>query len=1435
MNLLYENIDSNTQHNFEMHTKQIENPNISFDDYISNIKRGMEEESEVPDPDPTLSRGEGNEGGHRDPNPSPDPNPDPNPTTINMGCDECLEGHGEDTIRSTSMNAHNDSDPNKHASSYSIGLSIKHDYESHDREVIMDTIADSGADIDVITGKHKDTYHNITRLANTTLNGIGGPSRVYESADHEHLPGLNTNQGIINDKSDTSCLSISSRARKGWLFWASGGVAQLVTPTKTAFNFILKEGLYRLTNMITEYKGVVFGERDDLLSGEELVADEHHSMMKSVTKSTKKASENSGMSVKTIIMILTLSMLFNAPSLSALPLLKLLLDKKGSNIESIIDVNVPKTKRKYKGCTVYEHNCRCHMPHDKRCEACLRARMMAKSNTSNDDDMVVGGSDKGYVYSMDYVGPYTPDVDGNIYGLVGVETGHTNYGITSLTKNRESSTSLQGFKIHRNKLRQLGHDDKDIVRLHHDCDKSFEGELKQYLIDEHIADTDTGGYNPAANSRVERRNRSIKEAFKAALFFATGGLSYYNALWGPGLKFATCAVNNNDDSSGRNYYKNLTNKEYIYDIGGRDLSFGQQVFYYLDKAQRHDEWGTSGKEAVWVGRSDKITDGHIVVPIEWDPDTKIYKLLPTVHVNKVRYEHIVYPLKMGPIHDGMSDTEREASFDTYVESLFRPWYKVTECDEEYQIDGEDPIWEVESIEGHIGKGHKLKYLVKWKDHEVKTYEPYKHLFKYGAKEAILEYQNKIKMNKKKKANLAHTDATLYYCNITERYVEEYDQVKAVRQLINKQNKEGTVEDWITPYKDEYDQICRRRLTRLNKDELTREIRRTAIPMRMLLETKRDGRRKARLVALGYREPREWDTKSNSSPVADITSIRTMLYKAGNPDDIISSIDVSVAFLQANPYEDDDIKRYVSFKPYDSSETLYYNLRGVLYGQRSGGRLWYDTLAEWLESEGYKRQDNEPCLFINDKGFTVLAYVDDLICRGSEVETDKFYKLLNKRFDCKDEVILTPESTLAFLGFDITCCDYEPQEITGYSSLNTMQVNKQGKVRVIYMDQCEAIDTYLSNNNARPIRNIASPMGDKKQLVNYPTLLEGEEINRFQSNLGTINYFAATTRYDIAYAASRLSQYASKPTVGARMALERIMSYLLATQDFKIKGVYSPKIDILSPYSDSDWAGDMPITTCSHSGTMIILNDVPIRWRSKKQPKTSRSSAEAEIYALSETVGETRHLGWKMQDFGMHISEPYTIYVDNQQCISFTKNITVTSRLRTTYNMKDKWIKELRDDNVIKTEYVNGMNNPADILTKALPAYKHRVIMKSIQCIKTPTIINVNSDPNPNPNQEDDNSDSNPNPNPNPNQEDNNSDSNPNPNPKPKQHNSDFHPNPDPNPGPLVSLEGANMAKGPTSNATSKVEKEASVAKHCSTGVVTCPASGHEIGVGVEIT
>ena len=82
-----------------------------------------------------------------------------------------------------------------------------------------------------------------------------------------------------------------------------------------------------------------------------------------------------------------------------------------------------------------------------------------------------------------------------------------------------------------------------------------------------------------------------------------------------------------------------------------------------------------------------------------------------------------------------------------------------------------------------------------------------------------------------------------------------------------------------------------------------------------------------------------------------------------------------------------------------------------------------------------------------------------------------------------EVILTPESRLSFLGFDITCEDYDEQDIIGLNPNNTLQTNKHGKVRMInIMDQQDAIETFLSQHNVRPSKSVGSPMGDKNQLI-----------------------------------------------------------------------------------------------------------------------------------------------------------------------------------------------------------------------------------------------------------------------------------------------------------------------------------------------------------------
>ena len=92
---------------------------------------------------------------------------------------------------------------------------------------------------------------------------------------------------------------------------------------------------------------------------------------------------------------------------------------------------------------------------------------------------------------VDHIGPYSPDVDGNIWGFVGVEVAHTQYGFVDLTADKEAITATSSLKRIRVELENKSSDSKTLKRVHHDCGGSFEGEFKQYLTDEVITNTYT--------------------------------------------------------------------------------------------------------------------------------------------------------------------------------------------------------------------------------------------------------------------------------------------------------------------------------------------------------------------------------------------------------------------------------------------------------------------------------------------------------------------------------------------------------------------------------------------------------------------------------------------------------------------------------------------------------------------------------------------------------------------------------------------------------------------------------------------------------------------------------------------------------------------------------------------------------------------------------
>ena len=80
------------------------------------------------------------------------------------------------------------------------------------------------------------------------------------------------------------------------------------------------------------------------------------------------------------------------------------------------------------------------------------------------------------------------------------------------------------------------------------------------------------------------------------------------------------------------------------------------------------------------------------------------------------------------------------------------------------------------------------------------------------------------------------------------------------------------------------------------------------------------------------------------------------------------------------------------------------------------------------------------------------------------------------------------------------------------------------------------------------------------------------------------------------------------------------------QDFKLGGpVKHAGTNEMQYYSDSDHAGDTGVSLQSRAGCMILMNTMPVHWRSKKQPKAVISPAHAEIFVCIEPLRRATYL------------------------------------------------------------------------------------------------------------------------------------------------------------------------------------------------------------------
>ena len=959
------------------------------------------------------------------------------------------------------------------------------------------------------------------------------------------------------------------------------------------------------------------------------------------------------------------------------------------------------------GVDLGQHNLDGHRPAlPSKCPYCAQGSMRHRRAERVPHASRVEDTKEGFRISGDFTGPHDPDCDGFRSAFVGVEIGSSK-GHVGLQETQGAKETLTSIKQFESNLKRLSDDpDKEVVSFHHDNDQGFRGVVAAYGVEKGWEDTHTGGYDPNANSIVERRIGMLNQVFRVLLLSATGGHTYYESLWGRGLAYANDIINWMPWPDRKSPNSVLSGKEFT-PPDNRHV-FGAYCLYYINKEQRVGKWQPTSEMGIWVGLSPDTKGGHLICPIKWNALNDCWDILPTVTSTTVKVYDNKFPLRMHP--KGKKASPK--GLNNYVDKVFHPMFhsegeepRSVIIDPDVASSGDPVDYEVECVrKSRILEGRQ-QYLIKWVGWNNR-FNVWRYADELDCPDLIAAYEQESAM-----AGIEIVRQSLQ----TEEEVEkqasvlfgpnECHAIEAVTRLMRRQGLGGPVSEYVPGYKKEICNILRRRLilqSSTDADAIRREYHVGRV--RMMLELKRCGRKKARLVCQGFREPIEWDKGvSNMSPVAFINTIRMLILMHGPATDMISVNDISVAFLQAHGFDPND-KRYVSYKAYKEAMEHIFELCGPLYGQRVASRKWYETISTWLCNRGFIQAQNEPCLFTHPvTKFKVVLVVDDLLCRGSPEATEEFHSELEgpDGFECGEgsRQILTPENNLDYCGLNIS-----------------MNVSEG---RVYYsIDQIEGIVGMLDELGLSEEQVKSCPMPSTDLLLSDTTPLDEEGAAWCKRALGQLHYYARGSRWDIAHTVSCLGQFNAKPTVGLKLAIRYLAGYILGTIQFKITVMRSSGPDVFTYFTDSNHYGGGR----SQTGVLVLMNGAPLHWRSNRQPVTADSPAVSEIYALKEGIKDGKLIQWVAEEMGIPVSYPFVVQVDNRQAQSFQWDTCPNSKIRGSIDMRESWVKDMRDSSVVRTEYVCGEDNLADMFTKCLMGPRFNAMVKRIVNFQQQNIV-----------------------------------------------------------------------------------------------------------------
>ena len=271
------------------------------------------------------------------------------------------------------------------------------------------------------------------------------------------------------------------------------------------------------------------------------------------------------------------------------------------------------------------------------------------------------------------------------------------------------------------------------------------------------------------------------------------------------------------------------------------------------------------------------------------------------------------------------------------------------------------------------------------------------------------------------------------------------------------------------------------------------------------------------------------------------------------------------------------------------------------------------------------------MFINYKsGVIILVYVDNLLIFSSKKSLiNEVKKQLEKKYKMKD------------LG-DI-------DHILG------MRVQQDKMLGTVTLDQSVYIKNFFYNYGIEDCHPVTTQV-DGYEFLTASTAAE-PRTNQFeyQKRIGSLMYAMTSTRPDIAFAVSKLSQFSHDPCVRHRVALDRVLKYLHGTLNLGL--VFSKGLGQVNPigFADTAYADSFDTRKSTHGMTMLLGNSACI-WTSTKQRTISTSTTEAEYIAQCQASKQLIWASWWLQQLGFKERGPVELRCNNQGAIALMKNL-----------------------------------------------------------------------------------------------------------------------------------------------------------------------------------